>query len=76
MRKHWFGRRRTSYGGVPVTWEGWACVMVLVALVSGAAALLPLPASVPLALLALLAFLLLSVAKGPVHHWRWAGQDD
>ncbi|HJQ05846.1 MAG TPA: hypothetical protein VJ872_10400 [Nocardioides sp.] len=75
-RRHWFGRRRTSYGGVPITWQGWVSVAVLALLTALAAALLPWPASVPVGAVALLAFLVLSVAKGPIHtRWRW-GQDD
>ena len=77
MRKHWFRRTRTSYGGMPVTWQGWLCVTVLAVLAVAAAALLPWAASVPVAGLVLLAFLVVSVAKGPIHtRWHWAGQDD
>ena len=76
-RRHWFGRRRTSYGGVPITWQGWASVLVLVLLVGVAAALLPWLASIPASAVALLSFLVLSVAKGPIHtRWQGAGQDD
>lgn len=78
MRKpYWFGRRRSSYGGVPITWQGWATLLVLAVVAAAAAALLPWLASVPVVALALLAFLVISVAKGPIHtSWQWAGQDD
>lgn len=78
MRKHyWFARRRSSYGGVPITWQGWSSVVVLAVVAATAAALLPLLASVPVVTLAALAFLAVSVAKGPIHtSWHWAGQDD
>ncbi|WP_460791507.1 hypothetical protein [Nocardioides maradonensis] len=76
-RRHWFGRRRTSYGGVPITWQGWVSVAVLVLLTVLAGVLLPWPASVPVGAVALLAFLVLSVAKGPIHtRWHGSGQDD
>lgn len=78
MRKHyWFGRTRSSYGGMPITWQGWATLVVLGVVVAAAAALLPWLASLPVAALAVLAFLVVSVAKGPIHTtWHRAGQDD
>lgn len=76
-QRYWFGRRRTSYGGVPITWQGWVSVVVLALLPALTAALLPWPATVPTGALALFAFLVLSVAKGPIHtRWHGAGQDD
>jgi hypothetical protein len=78
MRKHyWFARKRTSYAGVPVTWQGWAAVLTLAVVVATATALLPVLASLPVVALALVAFLVVSVVKGPIYvSWHWAGQDD
>jgi hypothetical protein len=78
MRKHyWFARKRTSYAGLPITWQGWATVVALAVVVATAAALLPWLASLPVVAAAVAAFLVVSVAKGPIYvAWHWAGQDD
>jgi len=33
MKKHWFQPKLYGYGFVPVTWQGWVCTAILLALV-------------------------------------------
>ena len=73
---YWFKRRRYGYGWTPSTWQGWLCVAVFLA-----ATILPIPllgdsttaTALYLAwtLLALAAFLALTIAKSPTARWRW-----
>jgi hypothetical protein len=34
MRKAWFRHKSIGYGVTPMTWEGWLCVLALVALIT------------------------------------------
>jgi hypothetical protein len=40
MSRYWFKPKRYGYGATPVTWEGWALVAVVVAVVAGSGFLL------------------------------------
>ena len=81
-KKYWFKRRRYGYGWVPVTWQGWLSVVVLVVAAVGTAyAVLPPKPQQPDAAqltvflgglgIYVLAIAVVGLTKGPAPHWRW-----
>ncbi len=74
---YWFKRRRYGWGWYPVTWQGWASVIVYVVIVLGTHRLVP---SLGLPVLVVATVLLIGVCarKGPSPRWRWGSspQDD
>ena len=83
-RRYWFKRRRYGYGWIPVTWQGWAAVLVFLAVVlSGVIALkdtsnnaLSAEAFIYLAFLAgsTVLLVIISFMRGPKPKWRWGGK--
>ena len=80
--KYWFKRRRYGFGWIPVTWQGWATLGVLLgALLAVAFAVLPAKPEQPtvselaiffgtfVVLIAVL--VVVSYLKGPRPKWRW-----
>ena len=79
-RRYWFKRKRYGYGYVPVTWEGWLTLAVVIV-----AAIIP-PLVIGISedppfwyfgyistlIFSLIAF---SVKKGPKMEWRWGKGD-
>lgn len=83
--EYWFKRRRHGYGWTPVTRQGWIAVAGMLVVVLGGAAVLALtqPEStvgviVYLAVVAitLVAFVALTLRKGPPPRWRWGRSPD
>jgi len=37
MNKPWFGPRKYGVGFTPIRWQGWVCVLLIVAVFSGLA---------------------------------------
>lgn len=35
MNKPWFGPRKYGFGLTPIRWQGWMCVLLIVAVFSG-----------------------------------------
>jgi hypothetical protein len=35
MRQYWFRPKRYGYGATPVTWQGWAMTLAIVAVIGG-----------------------------------------
>jgi len=33
--KYWFKRRRRGWGWFPVTWQGWLCLLAMIAVMAG-----------------------------------------
>lgn len=82
-RNNWFARTARGRGWTPITWQGWALAVALIAIPASLAALFgatPSPAAgatyAATALLALVPLLWMAVLKGPAPQWRLAGQDD
>lgn len=40
MTRYWFKQKRYGFGGVPVTWQGWALTLGYIAMLATLAALL------------------------------------
>lgn len=80
-QKYWFKRRRYGWGWIPVSWQGWLTLVAFVGVVLWDALQLPSKPAQPsggriarffiIFGLALAAFFLITVAKGPAPHWRW-----
>lgn len=77
--KYWFPAKRYGWGwGIPGTWQGWVVLAAYVAVLAGAAHVLP-PARDALTfsavlVVATLALLLVCLRKGEPPRWRWGGQ--
>lgn len=84
-KDYWFKRRRYGYGWVPVTWQGWLTLGVLLVVVLGGAWVVKdapqgeLSDEVAIYLAAVLAsvlvLLFISNKKGPSLRWRWGETD-
>ncbi len=78
--RYWFRAKRYGWGwGLPVTWEGWACLAALVVLICADGWAFP-PARHPVAFSAGAAGLVVILAivlrlKGEPPRWRWGGDD-
>jgi uncharacterized membrane protein YhaH (DUF805 family) len=81
-KKYWFKRRRYGYGWIPVTWQGWATLGALLAvLLITSFVVLPekpeQPTGSELAiffgvfLVLVVMLVLISYRKGPRPKWRW-----
>lgn len=74
--KYWFPAKRHGWGwSLPATWQGWAVLIIYVALVVSLTQLTP-PGETPYLFCTLLAMatVLLVLAfwlKGEPPHWRW-----
>lgn len=74
--KYWFPAKRYGWGwGLPATWQGWAVLIVFVALVVAGAFLFPPQKHLAayLAYIGILAILLIGIGwlKGEPPRWRW-----
>jgi hypothetical protein len=80
-QKLWFKRRRYGWGWTPVTWQGWLCIVVFLAIVISSSFTLPMKPNEPtsgqiLVFLmyvagAVLALIGVSFMKGPLPKFRW-----
>ena len=70
MSRYWFKRRRYGWGWYPVTWQGWASVVIYVVVVLGANSVLPV-IGLPVLVVATLLLIYLCARKGPAPRWRW-----
>lgn len=74
--KYWFPAKRYGWGwGLPLTWQGWIAVFVLIALAVTGSALFP-PKREPISFavyIGVLVFLFFGICwlKGEPPHWRW-----
>ncbi len=79
--RYWFKRRRFGWGWTPVTWQGWATLIVWFILIVLAAFQLPTnPSSSQYttflaAVLAIVILLFVIIGlKSPRPHWRWGAK--
>jgi hypothetical protein len=35
MGRSWFGRKKFGFGVSPITWEGWVCTLLVIAVFTG-----------------------------------------
>lgn len=70
VSRYWFKRRRYGWGWYPVTWQGWASVVIYVVIVLGTNSAMP---AIGLPVLGVATALLIGVCalKGPSPRWRW-----
>jgi hypothetical protein len=75
----WFAPKRYGYGaGFPISWQGWAVLIVYVLLVAAASLLLPYSriAFVGIVVVATAALILIAAQKTRGGFcWRWGGRD-
>lgn len=79
--KLWFKRRRYGWGWTPVTWQGWLCVVIFLAVIVSSVYTIPMKPNEPTTgqiLLfsmyvgsAILILLGVSFMKGPSPKFRW-----
>lgn len=79
--KLWFKRRRYGWGWTPVTWQGWLCIVIFLAVVVSCVYTLPMKPQEPTAGQILLFFMYvgsaalillgISYMKGPSPKFRW-----
>lgn len=84
-RKFWMKRRRYGWGWIPVTWQGWAVVVLQGGIVISAALFLPTKPAQPTSAqltkfwiivgFAIITLIIISVGTGPTPHWRWGKKD-
>ena len=81
---YWFKRRRFGYGWTPSTWQGWALVVILIALIVAPIPFLPQGedqggpnpwAYLFYVLVVIVVFILIALKKGPAPRWRWGRTD-
>jgi len=77
---YWFPAKRYGWGwGAPIVWQGWAALMLWIALFAVAVVVFPLSQS-PIAFVASILvitvlFSLLCWLKGEPPRWRWGDKD-
>ncbi len=77
----WFPAKRYGWGwGPPVKWQGWAAMLIYIAIIVVAVLKFPpmreLPTFMAVVLLATLAFILVCWWKGETPRWRWGERDE
>jgi len=84
MNEFWFAPKTYGYGATPVTWEGWVCVAIYVAVVAAVGSWFSAREKVfstwavffATIAIATAVLVIVSVAKtNGSWHWRW-GQDN
>ena len=80
---YWFKRKMYGWGWVPVKWQGWAIIAILLALITADAFILdsnPLPSNTQITLyfvkiiLNVSALLLICYKTGEKPKWQWNGK--
>ena len=75
----WFAPKRYGYGaGLPIAWQGWAVLIVYLAVVIGFAAAFPHRPAVVLGIMAPATVSLLIIAARTTRggwRWRWGKED-
>lgn len=74
--KRWFTMKHHGWGWVPITWEGWAVTLGLMAYIISISFGLEKNVVVPSEywiqlLIGLAVFFFIAFKKGPVPKWRW-----
>lgn len=80
----WFRRKRYGWGWTPTTWQGWAMVIIFIAVMTLGGWLLIDSDSTAAQLLlfygwtfiAVLVLFIVSYKKGPAPRWQWGKEDE
>jgi hypothetical protein len=74
--KPWFAPKRFGYGaGLPISWEGWAVLIIFLLGVVASAIMLHGPSRF-VVVMALIAALIVIVASKTAGSWRWRRGED
>lgn len=84
QQKYWFKRRRYGYGWVPVTWQGWVSIVVMLSIILIGSYLFSTTSRstedlwlyINMVVMTILLFIFLTLVKGPSPKWRWGQKAD
>jgi len=85
-KKYWFKRRLYGFGWTPTCWQGWATVIVFLAIFVGGKSILKDDFATTFSnesnlyfvilLIAIIGLVITSIYKGPKPKWRWGKSKD